>query len=47
MGNNFPDAIFNSYGRLFPSQETMPKGGFGNLLALPLQQLPRSHISKV
>jgi hypothetical protein len=31
----------DSYGRLFPSQDTMPKGGFGNLIALPLQKLPR------
>lgn len=28
---------FDSYDRLFPSQDTMPKGGFGNLIALPLQ----------
>lgn len=27
----------NSYDRLFPNQDTMPKGGFGNLIALPLQ----------
>ena len=27
-----------SYDRLFPSQDTLPKGGFGNLIALPLQQ---------
>jgi len=27
----------DSYDRLFPSQDTMPKGGFGNLIALPLQ----------
>jgi len=26
-----------SYDRLFPNQDTMPKGGFGNLIALPLQ----------
>lgn len=32
---------FDSYDRLFPSQDTMPKGGFGNLIALPLQQGPR------
>lgn len=25
----------DSYDRLFPSQDTMPKGGFGNLIALP------------
>jgi len=32
-----------SYDRLFPNQDTMPKGGFGNLIALPLQKLPREH----
>ena len=31
----------NSYDRLFPNQDTMPKGGFGNLIALPLQKGPR------
>ncbi len=30
-----------SYDRLFPSQDTMPNGGFGNLIALPLQRLAR------
>lgn len=30
-----------SYDRLFPSQDTMPRGGFGNLIALPLQLEPR------
>src|SRR5579864_7009213 len=30
-----------SYDRLFPNQDTMPKGGFGNLIALPLQKTPR------
>lgn len=30
-----------SYDRLFPDQDTMPKGGFGNLIALPLQKGPR------
>jgi superfamily II DNA or RNA helicase len=30
-----------SYDRLFPSQDTMPRGGFGNLIALPLQHGPR------
>lgn len=33
----------NSYDRLFPNQDTMPKGGFGNLIALPLQKIPRAH----
>ena len=30
-----------SYDRLFPNQDIMPKGGFGNLIALPLQKKPR------
>ena len=30
----------DSYDRFFPSQDTMPKGGFGNLIALPLQGVP-------
>ena len=32
-----------SYDRLFPNQDTLPKGGFGNLIALPLQYHPRQH----
>ncbi len=28
---------FSSYDRLLPNQDTMPNGGFGNLIALPLQ----------
>jgi len=32
-----------SYDRLFPNQDAMPKGGFGNLIALPLQKGPREH----
>ena len=32
---------FKSYDRLFPNQDTMPSGGFGNLIALPLQGLAR------
>ena len=31
----------SSYDRLFPNQDTLPKGGFGNLIALPLQYHPR------
>lgn len=31
----------SSYDRLFPNQDAMPKGGFGNLIALPLQKIPR------
>ena len=32
----------SSYDRLFPNQDTLPKGGFGNLIALPLQKQPRA-----
>jgi len=32
-----------SYDRLFPNQDTMPKGAFGNLIALPLQKIPREN----
>ena len=28
---------FNSYDRFFPNQDYLPEGGFGNLVALPLQ----------
>jgi len=35
--NNRHEIRFTSYDRLFPNQDTMPKGGFGNLIALPLQ----------
>src|SRR6202158_1977769 len=37
-----PDIGFRSYDRFFPSQDSMPAGGFGNLIALPLQGLARS-----
>lgn len=30
-----------SYDRMFPNQDAMPKGGFGNLIALPLQKQAR------
>lgn len=36
-----PDIGFASYDRLFPSQDTVPSGGFGNLIALPLQGMAR------
>jgi superfamily II DNA or RNA helicase len=32
-----------SYDRLFPHQDSLPKGGFGNLIALPLQKSPREN----
>lgn len=36
-----PHLSFDSYDRLFPNQDWMPVGGFGNLIALPLQQQAR------
>ena len=33
----YPEIGFESYDRLFPNQDTLPTGGFGNLIALPLQ----------
>ncbi len=36
-----PDLSFDSYDRLFPNQDVMPEGGFGNLIALPLQYQAR------
>ena len=36
-----PEIGFASYDRFFPSQDTMPIGGFGNLIALPLQRRAR------
>ncbi len=32
-----------TYDRLFPNQDTMPRGGFGNLIALPMQKHPREN----
>jgi superfamily II DNA or RNA helicase len=37
----------DSYDRFFPNQDTMPKGGFGNLIALPLQFAPRKSDNSV
>lgn len=37
----------DSYDRLFPNQDTLPKGGFGNLIALPLQGSPRKEGNSV
>jgi len=36
---------FKSYDRLFPSQDTMAKGGLGNLIALPLQKAARKNFN--
>jgi Type III restriction enzyme, res subunit len=38
---------FDSYDRFFPSQDTMPAGGFGNLIALPLQNAARRNGNSV
>jgi len=34
----YPSLGFGSYDRFFPNQDTLPHGGFGNLIALPLQK---------
>lgn len=36
-----PEIGLDSYDRLFPNQDKLPLGGFGNLIALPLQKIPR------
>jgi len=36
-----PEISLGSYDRFFPNQDTLPKGGFGNLIALPLQKQAR------
>jgi len=36
-----PEIGLDSFDRFFPNQDTMPKGGFGNLIALPLQKAAR------
>lgn len=41
------EVSLDSYDRLFPNQDTMPKGGFGNLIALPLQKVPRKSDNSV
>jgi superfamily II DNA or RNA helicase len=42
-----PEIGLDSYDRLFPNQDTLPKGGFGNLIALPLQKSPRQQGNSV
>ena len=34
---------FTSYDRMFPNQDSMPNGGFGNLIALPFQREAYRH----
>ncbi len=36
-----PEIGFASYDRFFPNQDTLPRGGLGNLIALPLQKRAR------
>ena len=38
---------FESYDRFFPNQDRVPEGGFGNLVALPLQGQARKHLNSV
>lgn len=42
-----PEIGFSTYDRLFPSQDVMPRGGFGNLIALPLQRPAREYGNSV
>lgn len=42
-----PGIGLDSYDRLFPNQDTLPQGGFGNLIALPLQRTPRERGNSV
>ncbi|MBI3851476.1 MAG: DUF559 domain-containing protein [Verrucomicrobia bacterium] len=44
---NRPEIGLGSYDRIFPNQDTLPKGGFGNLIALPLQKLARQRANAV
>ena len=41
------EITFKSYDRFFPNQDTMPKGGLGNLIALPLQKMARKDNNSV
>lgn len=45
--NQRPEVGLDSYDRFFPSQDTMPQGGFGNLIALPLQKKAREKENSV
>ncbi len=37
-----PEIGLDSFDRFFPNQDTIPRGGFGNLIALPLQKKARA-----
>lgn len=41
------EIAFKSYDRFFPNQDTIPKGGFGNLIALPLQKTARENNNSI
>ncbi|OUS24820.1 DNA/RNA helicase [Thalassotalea sp. 42_200_T64] len=43
----YPSLSFDCFDRLFPNQDVMPEGGFGNLIALPLQFEPRKYSNSV
>ena len=45
--NERHEVAFKSYDRLFPNQDLLPKGGFGNLIALPLQKEARANKNSV
>ncbi len=42
-----PEVGLDSYDRFFPNQDTLPHGGFGNLVALPLQKQARERGNSV
>ena len=42
-----PALRLETYDRFFPNQDTLPSGGFGNLIALPLQKPARDHGNSV
>ena len=44
---SYPGLSFDSYDRLFLNQDSLPSGGFGNLIALPLQYQPRQYGNSV
>ncbi|MBN9690684.1 MAG: DEAD/DEAH box helicase family protein [Verrucomicrobia bacterium] len=45
--NGRPEIGLRSYDRLFPNQDTLPSGGLGNLIALPLQREARQRGNSV
>jgi len=45
--NNRFEIGLDSFDRMFPNQDLLPKGGFGNLIALPLQKWARARNNSV